>query len=309
MIVLTICAQVHVCATGAGCMAKLFDLHDTSLIDLKPTIVLIDVPHDEAIPEASSWSRSTSPHSRGRSESEAEVPDQEAYGLRLLERLVTEAHLRNLSKLVVPITILSPPPSPESSGSNSVVDSGAGNAGSSLDGATTSRRLLKRCLDLGATDVLTGPLHPSQLNGLEVHAYRALKDAARDQQTLLEIRRGRKRSWVGVNEEKPYAYLRESMVSGLMGNICKVDESDDRISSVRISVSTERKVQIAEAVGKWHFCAHDFSDDELVVASSIMFKHALAMPELEKWRIPTGELSLTGWADSCRFPCAEHPRY
>lgn len=286
-------SPVHACATGAGCMSKLFD-HDTSLIDLKPTLVLIDVPHDEPLPEGSSWSRSTSPHSRGPSESEADLADSETYGLRLLEKLVTEAHLRNLSKLVVPITIVNSPPSSASAATGSVGGNGVAQPGSSLDGATASRRLLRRCLDLGATDVLTGPLHPSQLNGLEVHAYRAQKEAARDQQTLLEIRRGRQRSWVGVSEEKPYAYLRESMVSGLMGNICKVsDERDDRISSVRISVSTERKAQIADAIGKWYFCAHDFSDDELVVASSIMFKHALSMPELEKWRIPTGELSLS----------------
>ena len=33
-------------------------------------------------------------------------------------------------------------------------------------------------------------------------------------------RSARKVSWVGVNEGKPYAYLRETMVSGLMNRIC-----------------------------------------------------------------------------------------
>jgi hypothetical protein len=33
------------------------------------------------------------------------------------------------------------------------------------------------------------------------------------------IREERKRSWVGVEEEKPYAYLREQMVSSLMEGI------------------------------------------------------------------------------------------
>ena len=33
-------------------------------------------------------------------------------------------------------------------------------------------------------------------------------------------RSARKVSWVGVNEGKPYAYLREAMVSGLMNRIC-----------------------------------------------------------------------------------------
>ena len=41
-------------------------------------------------------------------------------------------------------------------------------------------------------------------------------------------------------------------------------------------------------VGRWHFCAHNFTDDELIVAATMMFNHALSMPELEPWRIPTG---------------------
>jgi hypothetical protein len=55
-----------------------------------------------------------------------------------------------------------------------------------------------------------------------IHAYRAHKDASKEQRALLEIKRGRKRSWVGVDDQKPYAYLREAMVSGLMDGICKV---------------------------------------------------------------------------------------
>lgn len=33
-------------------------------------------------------------------------------------------------------------------------------------------------------------------------------------------KRNRKLSWVGVDEDTPYGYLRESMVSSLMGGIC-----------------------------------------------------------------------------------------
>lgn len=36
-------------------------------------------------------------------------------------------------------------------------------------------------------------------------------------------RSARKVSWVGVSEAKPYAYLREAMVSGLMNRICNPD--------------------------------------------------------------------------------------
>jgi hypothetical protein len=129
------------------------------------------------------------------------------------------------------------------------------------------------------------------LTTLEVHAYRAQKEARKEQQALLEIRRGRKRSWVGVHEEKPFSYLREAMVSSLMGGICRSgEESDVVIGSVRISVSSEQKAAIADAIGNWHFCAHVFDDDQLLIAASLMFKHAFSMPELEHWRIPTGKL-------------------
>src|SRR6187551_740419 len=102
---------VHVCATGASCISKIFQLHDTSLLDLKPTIVLVDTRHDERVPEARPRSRSASPHSRSPPpEIEIQTPDEEeVYGVKLLQRIVTEAHLRSLSKLVVPISVVNGP--------------------------------------------------------------------------------------------------------------------------------------------------------------------------------------------------------
>jgi 3',5'-cyclic-nucleotide phosphodiesterase len=38
--------------------------------------------------------------------------------------------------------------------------------------------------------------------------------------SFMAQKRNRKLSWVGVDETKPYAYLREAMVSNLMGHIC-----------------------------------------------------------------------------------------
>lgn len=37
---------------------------------------------------------------------------------------------------------------------------------------------------------------------------------------FLAKKKNRKLSWVGVDEDTPYSYLRESMVSSLMGGIC-----------------------------------------------------------------------------------------
>lgn len=299
--------EIHVCATGADCIEILLDLHDTSSIDLKPTLVLIDTPHDEQIRAAESSSRDHSPYSRASSGSDQDGMDREVYGLKLLDKVVYELHSRNLSKLVVPISIVtypllqSPPPSDDANddaGQTSYAEYLTEETNPSSN-SLASRALLRKCLDSGAIDVLASPLHVKTLTSLEVHAYRAHKEALKEQQALMEIRRGRKRSWVGVHEEQPFSYLREAMVSGLMGGICRSgDEGDVVIGSVRISVSSEERAAIVSAIGKWNFCAHDFDDDQLLIAASLMFKHALTMPELEQWRIPTDQL--TTFLVACR---------
>lgn len=256
-------------------------------------MVLLDTTDDEKIPdEPPSRSRSHSPMSRPESQdAEIHTPDEEVYGLKLLQRIMTEAHLRNLSKMVVPILLI---------GHSSL------ETDPTLDGSDdltavrpVNRRLVLRCLDLGAADVIVRPIHSKCIMSLEIHAHRARRDADRERQAILEIRRGRKRSWVGVSDEKPFAYLREAMVSGLMKGICRLQNGDDeKIANVSLGVSSERQAAIAAAIGHWHFSAHDFSDDELLVAAMMMFKHTLSMPELDRWRIPAGM-----WlAKRCPFP-------
>ncbi|KAF6830184.1 high affinity camp [Colletotrichum plurivorum] len=279
--------EVYLCSTGSACISTLFQLSDESMMDLTPTLVLIDVPYDERLPKVRSKSRSPSPHSRpATADVDIHTPEEEVYGLKLLQRIMTEAHLRSLSKLIVPIPVVSFPSLEISQANGGTVDNAKSKS------PAVDRRLLIRCLDLGAVDVIIGPLHSNAMTSLEIHAYRAHKEAAKEQQEMLEVRRGRKRSWVGVNEEKPFAYLREAMVSSLMRGICRsgADSDDDRISNVSIAVSTDRQAAVAAAVGKWHFCAHSWTDDELLVAAMVMFKHALTMPELDRWRIPTDQL-------------------
>jgi len=302
--------EVHITNNGAACVQKLFDLHDTSLTELKPTLILIDLPHDEEsqlpavaqIPETS------------RSQYEKELKSLDfanLYGIRLLERIVYEAHSRNLSKLIVPIPVVSfpllrtPPPQQESheqKGADLAHPPYAKYLSEAPDPSSrilTNRALLRKCLDIGAIDVMASPLHMKTLATLEVHAYRAHKEAGKDQQAFLEIRRGRKRSWVGMHDEKPFSYLREAMVSNLMSNICHAgQETEPSVASIRIEVSPERRAEIRDAVGCWHFCAHDFSDDDLVVGASLMFQHAFTVPELEQWRISTDQL--TAFLVACR---------
>nr|CEG03405.1 unnamed protein product [Fusarium pseudograminearum CS5834] len=278
--------DVHVCATGGGCLTKLFELQEGSMLDLKPTLVLLDTPKDDSIPDRRRRLSSPSPSCNSSSENvDIHTPDEDLYGLGLLQKIITEAHLRGMSKLVVPIPVISnsEPEQPYTNGQ--MTDGTVEHIRLPLAPLDTNRQLIRRCLDLGAVDVIICPMSTKCITSLEICAYRAHRDAAKEQSTLLEIRQGRKRSWVGVNEEKPFAYLREAMVSGLMKGICRLGTSDDQINNAHVAVSSERQSAIAEAIGTWHFCAHSFTDDELLVAAMDMFRHALAMPELERWRI------------------------
>ncbi|KAL2271465.1 hypothetical protein VTJ83DRAFT_836 [Remersonia thermophila] len=297
----------YLCSTGGSGLAQWLSLQENSMPDIKPTLFLIDTPYHDDLPKAS-LSRPPSPMSLGSDD--ADHQDEELYGLALLRRILSESYLRNMSKLVVTIPVIASPYADRSgdddnddddndddneqrsseTGSCPVVADGIFQR-SAQDRKAANKRMLRRCLDLGATDVLPSPMDPKCVTILEVHAYRAHLDASRERKSLMELRRGRTRSWVGISEEKPFAYLREAMVSKLMSRICRIgNETDDVICSAKLSVSIDKQTEIANAVGRWHFCAHDFTDDELVVAALVMFKHALAMPELEPWRIPTDQL-------------------
>lgn len=275
---------VHLCSTGGACLTQWLDLQETSVAALRPTLFLLDTPYQEHIPRQSR-SRSPSPLSLTANR-ETQDQEEELYGLVLLQRIISESYVRNTSKLVVTVPIIrSPYGSRRGEGSDSREEADD----SSEDRRGADLRMAKKCLDLGATDVMTNPMNGTCIANLEVHAYRAHRDASRDQKAILELRKGRKRSWVGISEEKPFAYLREAMVSKLMNWICRIgSETEDSLGAIRLTVSLEKQTEISSAVSQWHFCAHDFTDDELVVAASVMFKHALSMPELEAWRIPTG---------------------
>lgn len=208
-----------------------------------------------------------------------------------------------LSKLVVPVVMLSgferewassALPSPSVHGSQVLTD--------------TVR--LTRYVDAGAVDVLTSPMSKTQIQGLAVHAYRVFREVSREDAAFMAQKQNRKLSWVGVDETKPYAYLREAMVSTLMSGICNpelagesheprydnglANDSQALANILRsdVDIEPDRRAAIAKAVGTWSFSAHDFSDDELLHGALIMLEHALQMPELEQWRMSRDDLTI-----------------
>lgn len=162
---------------------------------------------------------------------------------------------------------------------------------------------LSRYLDGGAFDVFSSPLSKDRMHGLVIHAYRLQKEFAREEASFLTSKRNRKLSWVGVDDAKPYGYLREAMVSNLMTGICQPETVGDSLearyglrSRMRFptdinsdfNLSDDRRAVVEEALGIWHFSAHDYTDDELLYAALVMVRHALQMPELDKWRVSEG---------------------
>jgi 3',5'-cyclic-nucleotide phosphodiesterase len=295
----------------------LSELHNSSVEDLIPTLVLVDIPYEDYLDE-SKPERTPSPMNQKVEGLGPEDVDEAFYGLSLLRWIALEIQQHNLSKLVVPVAVVTIPSQKSTSfrsqertdapiETNIVKPQGANRTRPASVSLPLDQRRTMKYLDVGAVDVLTSPLLEERLPSIAIHAYRAHKESLKDQNAFLEVKRGRKRSWVGLDDQKPYAYLREAMVSGLMDGICRVGGDDLPLSHVRLSVPVERRKKIESAIGSWYFSAHDFSDDELLHAALLMLQHALDMPELQHWRIGTG-MSLPDcdcYLPSCAFPYAD----
>ncbi|KAH0201454.1 HD-domain/PDEase-like protein, partial [Aureobasidium melanogenum] len=260
--------QAHICADGVSCLTTIAQLDDSR--NPNPIVVLLDMPHDDepAIRRTSWDSNPPSPLVGKRPKVERNEPS-DVYGVHLLAYLSSEIQQRVRSRLVIPIAVL---------------------AGKTDLLAEPTR--MSRFLDAGAIDVLPSPLGLDRVQGLAVHAYRTYKEVTREAASFVLEKRNRKLSWVGIDEERPYAYLREVMVSGLMNGICNPDSVGECIDPSELKVGDERKALVEQAVGTWAFSAHDFDSDELLYAALTMLQHALQMPELEKWRISMDDLTI-----------------
>ncbi|KAI8937541.1 hypothetical protein NX059_005259 [Plenodomus lindquistii] len=276
--------EVYVCGSGKSCLANISSILESSKANV-PTFVIIDIPYDEEqrAKRLSREPRTPSPTSSRIIRIDNTEPD-DIYAMHLLTHIASEISSRNFSKLIVPVVMLTglsqepsssgPLPSPGLPSSNLLTD--------------TMR--LSRYLDAGAVDVLSSPLSVDRMHSLVVHGYRLQKDFIRDEASFLTTKRNRKLSWVGVDDTKPYAYLREAMVSNLMTRICNPETVGDSLEASDFELDEHRMAFVQDRVGTWAFSAHELTDDELLYAALVMLKHALLMPELDKWSISEEEL-------------------
>ncbi|KAF4307748.1 3',5'-cyclic-nucleotide phosphodiesterase regA [Botryosphaeria dothidea] len=280
---LSIFHEIDVHRSGSAALDRIWHLYNSSSLDNAPIIVLIDLPYDEErrMKRLSREPRTPSPTAT-RTPGQDVTEPEDLYGMHLLRHISAEIQDRRLPKLVIPVILLS--------GLDHEIAPDSSSPGPSGSQALTDTVRLTRYLDAGAVDVLASPLSKNHIHGLAIHAYRINKEVMRDKSSFLAQSKGRKVSWVGVNEAKPFSYLREAMVSNLMGNICNPDTARDTIDPHDIEVSPARREQIAKAVGTWSFSAHDWNDDELLFGSLVMIQHALSMPEVERWRMREDEL-------------------
>lgn len=225
---LTALFLVFICTSGTACSSKLAELGDSGIPDLTPILVLVNVSPDERfdsrVARISQDVLTPSPTTTRQDPIESYMAD-DAGGLRLLHNIALDIQNDVATKLIVPIAVLSLSDGRHRASTSSLKKDPTSGAWFVSSESTTSSGgdspsgqqfpvepgQMLRCLEAGATDVLTSPLQRDRVFGLTTHAYRARKEAAKERSTFLATKRMRKRSWVGVDDGKPYAYLRESM--------------------------------------------------------------------------------------------------
>ena len=161
----------------------------------------------------------------------------------LIRTIASRITSKSLSDLVVPLVLIQSPENDTHPGRQQ-------NSQQALarNGPLVPQEMLQ-CMDEGAADVFYGPLALDRIRSIASHAYRVRKDKSKQRALFHEAKKARKRSWVGIDDRKPYAYLREQMyvigtvrgkspqiligwnrVSGLMTGICSPHDAQPMIS-------------------------------------------------------------------------------
>lgn len=186
------------------------------LVLQQPTILLIDIPDNDESHIAAPLASNPVVHAASVEKNEP----FDLYGIHMLSHICSSVQQRSMSRLIMPVAI--------------TVNSEAARAALEQE---PSLWALSKCspdsirgikyLDIGAIDVLTSPISSDRVHGLTVHAYRIYKEHAKEDTSSILTKRNRKLSWIGLDEERPFAYLREAMVSGLMVGICNPETLND----------------------------------------------------------------------------------
>ncbi|KAK4204476.1 putative camp-specific 3',5'-cyclic phosphodiesterase [Triangularia verruculosa] len=182
--------------------------------------------------------------------------ESELYGVALLEEIDAESSAKDLSSLVMVIPFVTQQGSVLNIGSNSF---------------ETFRGLL---VDRGATDAVLNPLSQHCLDNIRMHAKRVCRNLRHRQ------RRDHDGSLAG-----------EEMVFRLLPYLCpSIFASDHRNAPNTIQISAEDRALVSHAIAEFQFDAPKFSDQQLIVAASLMFQHAFSVPELAMWQLGEEEL-------------------
>ena len=198
---------VYLLGTGSACLAKTRVL-DSLSSSCNPVFVFLPVTQDLRSGAPASSTRSSyligatsgSPSKVSLEEIVRTSGDEDIRGFSLLRHIMLEIEEAHFSKLVVPIAIVD---------TESVLPSGE------VNGLRPSNSVhpghVIRCIELGAADVISSPLDSYRLHAMSTLAYRAHIEGTKARPAFLDLKKSRKLSWVGVDEQKPYAYLREVM--------------------------------------------------------------------------------------------------
>ena len=160
----------------------------------------------------------------------------ESYGIQLLSRISSDLQVEEGVKLIIPVAIVEPKLRRPSVDTRAVYGHDRDPNNNHYHGdspiminddksVVIDSSMMLSCLDAGALDVVASPLDKATIMGLTVHAYRIYKTTKKEQASFLAAARSsRKQSWVGMEEEKPYAYMREAMfVHNLIEHIHSTD--------------------------------------------------------------------------------------
>ena len=182
---------VHLCSNSVSCVSKIHELEGRK--NPVPNVVLIYAPEGIELP--SEHSHTDTHSSSGPTKTPETSPFDNVFGVPFLQQVKSRVGLRHMTCVL----LLDPQ--------------------QSEDKGQKRKNSYSQYFSFGAADVLHSPVSPERSSSLPAHAFRTLQERP-SANTAQKMTPTRRHSWVGGEDGKPYAFLRESMVSGLMDRIC-----------------------------------------------------------------------------------------